>query len=274
MRARGPIGIEDLIDRGGARLVQRVQRDGAAIEVYEDHRYRWLQNDNGTLQSLMDRRSPERLVLPYTAAMMAGLLFVDGPPTVLMLGLGGASQVRFLRRHFADTRITAWESDPDVIAIARRHFCLSSEDEAICIINEDARHGIAADGSSTNLILMDLFGADGSPPWVHEKAIHESCRRRLGRHGVLVANFWLEDDDESLAAMDGIQSAFENRTLVLGVPGYRNHIVFAFKDAPCLNFTALYTRAASLGKHTGIDYTGFISRMRESNPSGESEFEF
>ena len=57
------------------------------------------QNDDGTLHSLMDRRSPERLVLPYTAAMMAALLFIDAPRSVSMLGLGAGSQARFLRHY-------------------------------------------------------------------------------------------------------------------------------------------------------------------------------
>lgn len=272
MHTHGPRPIEDVIDRAGARLLQRTHNGSAPVEVYEDDRYRWLQNHNGTLQSLMDRRSPERLVLPYTQAMMTGLLFVDAPKSVLMLGLGGASQLRFLRHYFADTPITAWESDAQVIAVARRYFGLSDEDEGVHIFNQDARTGVAAGDQSADLILLDLFGADGSPPWVRQAAFHENCRRRLDDHGVLVANLWVDADDEFLAIMDGVQAAFEQRTLVLPVPGYRNHIVFAFKGAAHLEFATLQARATSLARHTGVDCGGFIGGMRESNLSDDTGF--
>lgn len=272
MHTHGPRPIEDLIDRAGARLLKRTRDGPAPLEVYEDRCYRWLQNHNGTLQSLMDRRSPERLVLPYTQAMMTGLLFVDAPKSVLMLGLGGASQLRFLRHYFADTSITAWESDAEVIAVARRYFGLSHEDECIRIFNQDARTGVAAGDLTADLILLDLFGADGSPPWIRRAGFHESCRRRLDDHGVLVANLWVDADDEFLAIMDGIQTAFEKRTLVLRVPGYRNHIVFAFKGATHLEFATLQARATSLARHTGVDYGSFIGGMRESNLSDDTGF--
>lgn len=266
--------IEEHRVRNDARLIERVGHDASALEVYENDRYRWLQNANGTLQSLMDRRCPERLVLPYTAAMMAVLLFIDAPRSALMLGLGGASQARFLTHHFADLRLTAWESDARVIAMARRHFALPGEDRGVRVVNEDARTGIAAHGHSANLILMDLFSADGLASWVREQELHESCRRALDAQGVLCANLWVDADDEFFAVMDGIQEAFQRHTLVLAVPGYRNFAVLAFKGASRLNFASLEARARDLSERTGIDFLMMLDRMRESNVSDEVGFVF
>ena len=272
MRAHNPTGIEDLIDRANTRLVQRTQRGPAALEVYEDHRYRWLQNDDGTLHSLMDRRSPERLVLPYTAAMMAALLFIDAPRSVSMLGLGAGSQARFLRHYFSDVSITAWESNAEIIDIARHHFGLSSEDSCLRIINQDARIGVADEAPPADLILLDLFAAGGLPAWVRGESLHCSCRRRLGRHAVLVCNFWVDAEDELLGVMNGVQEAFEARTLVLTVPGYHNLIVLAFDETPCLAFAELRVRAASLSERTGLDYAGMLAAMCETNASDEIGF--
>jgi len=272
MHAQGAPRIEDLIDRGRARLLARGGEDAAAFEVYENHRYRWLQTRDGTLHSLMDRRAPERLVLPYTAAMMAGLLFIHGPESVLMPGLGGASQARFLHHHFPDARITVWERDAGVVEMARRDFGLTGEDDGIRIVTDDARAVIDFDGPPVDLILLDLFGAGGMPTWTREAGIYNSCRRHLARRGVLAANFWFDEDDEFLEVLNGIQKAFEKRTLLLAVPGYRNFIVLAFETPPRLDFAHLRRRAIELGERIGLDYGAFVARMRESNYSDDAGF--
>jgi spermidine synthase len=268
----GSPAIEDIIDRRHARLLHRTGNAPGAFLVYEDARYRWLENDDGTLHSVMDRRSPERLVLPYTAAMMAGLLFLEAPRSVLMLGLGGGSQARFLRHTYPDSRITAWESDTAVIDIARRHFDLPDDGESFGVINDDARQAIAMDGAPVDLILQDLFGAAGMSPWMRDTALHDGCRQRLAENGVLVSNFWVDPDDEFFAVMNGVQTAFENRTLVLAVPGYRNFVVLAFNATPRIGFVRLRKRAIAFGKRTGLDCMAMISRMCESNISDETGF--
>ena len=272
MHARGAPRIEDRIERGRARLLARGGEDAAAFEAYEDDRYRWLQTRDGTLHSMMDRRAPERLLLPYTAVMMAGLLFIQGPETVLMPGLGGASQARFLRHYFPDARITAWERDAGVVEIARREFGLAGEGDGIRIVTDDARAMIDFDGPPADLILLDLFGAGGMPAWTREAGIYRSCRRHLARHGVLAANFWIDEDDEFLKTLNGVQKAFEERTLLLAVPGYRNFIVLAFETPPRLDFAHLRERAGELGERTGLDYAAFVAGMRESNYSDDAGF--
>ena len=257
-----------------ARLLERSGCDDSCLEVYENDRFRWLQHGNGTLQSAMDRHAPERLVLPYTAAMLAALLFMPVPRRALMLGLGGASQARFLRHHFPDTRITAWESDARVIALARRHFAVHAEDVGAHIVNDDARAAVASHEHAADLILMDLFSAQGSEPWVGERALHDDCRRNLTAQGVLVANLWVNSDDELLSAMAGVEAAFAGRILLLTVPGYRNHVVLAFNGGPCLDFVSLRERASRLGERTGLDFGNMLDSMRHSNRSDAAAFVF
>jgi spermidine synthase len=264
--------FEDVIDRTHGRLLERIENGSSAFEVREDERYRWIQSADGTLHTLMDRSSPERLLLPYSVGMMAGLLFADALRSVLMPGLGGGSQARFLRYHFADTRITAWESHAGVIDVARRHFCLRENDDGLRIVNEDARTGLAAEGPTADLILVDLFGARGMPHWVRERDVHTHCRRRLAEGGVAVTNLWVDADDEFLEVMDGVQRAFDGRTLVICVPGYRNLVVLAFKSTPSLDFASLRERAVVLGERTSVDYLALIEAMRESNFSDERGF--
>jgi spermidine synthase len=220
----------------------------------------------------MDRRAPARLVLPYTAAMMAALLFMPAPRQAFMLGLGGASQVRFLRYHFTAARITAWESDARTIALARRHFALPGERDGVQVIHQDAHAGIAVHDGSADLILVDLFSAQGLAPLVHARALHDDCRRTLAAEGVLAANLWVESDDESLHVMAGLQDAFAGHTLVLTLPGYRNMVVLAFNGTPCLEFARLRERATELNAHTGLDYENMLKVLRQNNRSDANAF--
>ena len=270
MRTDSTTPIEETIDLAHAKRLDR--GSDTSFEVYEDGRYRWLQSRDGTLHSVMDRRAPERLVLPYTAAMMAGLLFVDDARSALLLGLGGASQARFLRRHFPAMRITAWESDAEVIGMARRHFGLDDANGCVRIVNRDVRAGVETSGQAADLALLDLFGADGLPGWMREPDVYALCRRELAPHGVLAANLWADADDERLGVMDGIQAAFDERTLVLCVPGYRNLVVLAFASRPPLDFAGLGDRAAALAARTGLDCPALLERLRESNYTDDQGF--
>lgn len=269
---RSSAAFEGVIDRAGARLLERIDSGSSAFEVLEDDRYRWIQNDDGTLQSLMDRGSPERLALPYTATMMAALLFVDRPRSALMLGLGGGSQAHFLRHHFADTHVAAWELDARIIDVARRRFGLRDDGDRLRIFNQDARVGVANDRFEADLMLLDLFGADGMPSWVRESDLHLHCRRRLAEGGVAAINLWVGADDEFLRVMDGVQRAYRGRTLVIPVPGSHNLVVLAFKGTPALDIAGLRARAATLAGRTGVDFIALIEAMRESNPSDETGF--
>jgi len=254
-------------EQGEARLLRRIRHPGASVEVYEDDGHRWLQNGNGTLQSLMDRHAPERLVLPYTARMMAALLFMDAPGKILMLGLGGASHARFVLHHYPEARISAWEAHPQVIELARCYFHLPGEAQGLRVINADVRAGFDAADGSADLILLDVFDAQGLPSWVPEEALHARCRRALGEAGVLSANLWVDADDEHLNVLHGMQAAFEHRILVLGMPGYRNLVVLAFKNPPPLDFATLAARAAQLGERTGLDFADMLDALRAGNAS-------
>lgn len=263
---------EEHLDRMSAHLLERVQSDDSALEVFENEHYRWLQSADGDLHSVMDKRSPERLVLPYTTTMMAALLFMDAPRSVLMLGLGGASQARFLRHHFPQASITAWEQSAGVIATARRGFGIEPDDDHLHVVNTDARAVMDFDGPPADLMLLDLFGAGGMSPWMHASGIYTSCLRRLAGDGVMAANLWIDSDEELLAVLNGVQQAFAERILLVAVPGYRNFIVLGFAATPRLDFSHLRERARDLGARTGIDFHALLERMRESNYSDASGF--
>ena len=247
------------------RLVLRLGEGAGAMEIREDGRTRWLSYVGGAVQSCMDLAAPERLVLPYTRAMMTALLFVGSPHRVALLGLGGGSLARFLRHAYPSARITAVERDEAVIHAAREFFCLPGADEGCTILAGDARERLG-ELAPVDLLAVDLFDRAGLPEWVAQADFYEGCRERLRPQGVLVANLWMSADDEDLALIGGLRDAFAQRVLLVLVEGYRNLIALAFPRRPeTTDFATLYRRAAALEKRTGLAHSAFVTGMRQAH---------
>jgi len=56
--------------------------------------------------------APDTLELHYTRTMMSFLLFSPQPRRALMIGLGGGSIAKFMRRFMPDTQLTVVEIRP------------------------------------------------------------------------------------------------------------------------------------------------------------------
>lgn len=247
------------------RTLLRLGVGEQAMEICEDSSTRWLRYVSGAVQSRMDLASPERLVLPYTRAMMTALLFVETPDHAALLGLGGGSLARFLRHAFPGLAITAIERDPAVIHAAREFFHLPGESDGLSVLEGDARERVA-DIAPVDLLAVDLFEEGGLPAWVPGIDFSRRCRARLGPTGVLVANFWINPEDKHLGVIGGLHEAFDGRLLLVPVQGYRNLVVLAFGGDPGpLDFASLYRRAATLEKRTGLALSAFVTAMREAN---------
>ncbi|MDX1434699.1 MAG: fused MFS/spermidine synthase [Gammaproteobacteria bacterium] len=256
-------------DEAETRVLLRLGEGSEAMEVREDGRTRWLSYVGGAVQSRMDLAAPERLVLPYTRAMMAALLFVEAPATITLLGLGGGSLARYLHHAFPRAHLTVVERDAAVIHAARELFYVPGPAQGCTLIAGDAREHLAA-LAPADLVAVDLFEAAGPPAWVGGAAFCRRLRDSLHADGVLSMNLWTRDDDEHLDVLAGLREAFAPHVLVVLVGGYRNLIALAFARRPRpRDFATLYQRAAALEKRTGLALAAFVTAMREANPHDE-----
>ena len=99
---------------------------------------RSLHLDTDTIQSSMNIHHTHELVLSYSRAMMAWLLFVDNlPNNIVQIGLGGGAFSRWLAHYLPQTQQIAVEINPQVINIARTSFCLPTENERFQIVEAD-----------------------------------------------------------------------------------------------------------------------------------------
>ena len=77
--------------------------DDAGLEVTEERGMRVLHLGSRAIQSAMRITRPWDLELAYTRAMMGFLMFNPMPQDVLMIGLGGGSLAKFIRKQRPQT---------------------------------------------------------------------------------------------------------------------------------------------------------------------------
>lgn len=111
--------------------------------------------------------------------VFAGIGLERSPPSeVLLLGLGGGSVPRILRRELGlACPITAVEIDPAMISAAKRHFGLNQW-QALTVIEGDAIMHVHAMKQRFGLVLVDLFDDLDLAPGVDTAGFAHALRDR------------------------------------------------------------------------------------------------
>lgn len=240
----------------GKRL-WRETSDDDQIEITEERGIRSLHLGNCAIQSAMRIARPWDLELAYTRAMMTFLLFVPCPQDVLMIGLGGGSLAKFIRKQRPETRITAVEIDARVIAAARAHFDVPPDDATFQVIEADGALYMRQHAAAADVILLDGFDAGNQVEALATETFYAACRRALKPHGVLVVNLWGRDEHFG-TYFSRLTQAFDGEVGWLSIMGKTNVIVFAFADPDArAMLQALRPHLAQLSTRYGLDFSGF-----------------
>ena len=231
--------------------------DDVGLEVTEERGMRTLHLGSRAIQSAMRVSRPWDLELAYTRAMMGFLMFNPMPQQVLMIGLGGGSLAKFIRKQRPQTHITAVEIDPRVIAAARAHFELPPDDETLSVIEADGALYVRQHPGSADVILLDGFDAGNQVEALATQTFSAACRRALKPGGVLVVNLWGRDSEfaEYLARLT---RAFDGEVGWISVQYKTNVIVFGFPEpGAAARLDAMRPKLEDLSKRWGLDLRGF-----------------
>ena len=234
---------------------RRASDDG--LEVTEERGTRTLHLGSRAIQSAMRVSRPWDLELAYTRAMMGFLMFNPMPQDVLMIGLGGGSLAKFIRKQRPQTHITAVEIDPRVIAAARAHFELPPDDATLSVVEADGALYVRQHPGSADVILLDGFDAGNQVEALATQTFYAACRRVLKPGGILVVNLWGRDS-EFAEYFARLTRAFDGEVGWISVQDKTNVIVFAFAEpgAPA-RLEAVRPQLADLSKRYGLDLRGF-----------------
>ncbi|MBW8327944.1 MAG: polyamine aminopropyltransferase [Thiobacillus sp.] len=234
---------------------RRAADDG--LEVTEERGMRVLHLGSRAIQSAMRVSRPWDLELAYTRAMMGFLMFNPMPQDVLMIGLGGGSLAKFIRRQRPQTHITAVEIDPRVIAAARTHFELPPDDDTLAVVEADGALYVRQHPGSADVILLDGFDAGNQVEALATQTFYAACRRVLKPDGILVANLWGRDS-EFAEYFARLTRAFDGEVGWISVQNKTNVIVFGFAEpGAAARLDAMRPGLADLSKRYGLDLRGF-----------------
>jgi len=249
---------------GKWRITRSVNRD-VNVEVSEKDGIRSLHLGSDTVQSSMKLDDPYELVLSYTRAMMAFLLFRPHPEHVVMVGLGGASMPKFVHRHLQSTRTTVIEIEPKVIAIASQYFHLPPQDARLQVVTGEGGAWVASHPGCCDVLMVDGYDSREQVAQLCSEDFYANTRAALSPNGVLVVNLWSSDSRYDVY-LQRMESVFE---AVVCVPAERrgNVAVLAFRKSPGQpRWDELRTAARTLQSLYGLEFLNFVEGIRELNP--------
>ena len=177
------------------------------------------------VQSRMDVRMPDRLVLGYTRTMVGFLLFNAQPRHIGMIGLGGGSIPKYCYRRLPGTRISVAEISPEVIGF-RDAFQIPKDDNRFQVFCEDGADFVARRQDQFDVLIVDGFDKAGQPPQLCSPAFYADCYKALTPEGILVVNVY---EGRHSVLIPRLSEIFGNRMILVGGEDSNNTIVFATK---------------------------------------------
>jgi spermidine synthase len=234
----------------------------APVTLSEQDGVRFLHFGTEWVQGAMRIRKPDWIELEYAQQMMLWMLFVEQPRHIVQLGLGTGALTKFCYRQFPDARVTAVELNPSVIAIGASMFKLPPNDDRLNVIEMDAFDFVndSANHGTLDILQSDLYDATARGPVLDTPEFYLACNACLKDGGIMTVNLF--GDHPSYAKnLKAMRYAFD---AVYCLPEVHegNVVAIAFKNAPQLDFPALYERAARITAATKIPTKAWVNGLK------------
>ena len=237
------------------------------VGISEHGNIRSLHLGSETVQSSMNVDYPAELVLSYSRAMMAWLLFAENVRHITQIGLGGGSFVRWIDAHLPEVAQTAVDINPQVISVARGLFELPFEGEKFEIIEADGAEYIKTLRGGTDILLVDGFDGVQIIDALVAEPFFADCRTALSDNGIFVTNWWSGDKRYPLF-LQRLAQVFDQRVLCVPAETHGNVAVLAFQNQAPQPLAALQKKAAKLGEQYGLDFKTMLHQAHV--PSGST----
>jgi len=137
----------------------------------------------------MDSENPYRHVFEYTWLMMMGLAYRDKPENALVIGLGGGTVPKYLRKYYPELKIDNVEMDPVVADVAQRflNFTKAPDNQIIVM---DGRRFLRRTDKKYDLIFLDAYYGGYIPFHLLTAEFLKLVKNSLSDNGVVISNTW------------------------------------------------------------------------------------
>ncbi|WP_293779508.1 spermidine synthase [uncultured Oxalicibacterium sp.] len=234
----------------------------APVTLSEQFGVRYLHFGTEWVQGAMRISKPDAIELEYAQQMMAWMLFIEQPTHIGQLGLGTGALTKFAYRRFPQTRVTAVELNPSVVAICSSMFKLPPNDARLNVIEMDALEFVMnSDNHCTiDALQVDLYDATARGPVLDTAEFYQACSNCLTEHGIMTVNLF--GDHPSYAKnLSAMHYAFDT---VISLPEVHdgNVIAIAFNTPPNLDIPALYERARQITEQTKMPAKSWVNGIK------------
>ncbi len=215
------------------------------------------------METQMDLANPHELHFTYLRYLFLSYVFRPEQEKVLIVGLGGGSMVRFLKRYDPGVHVDAVEIDPAVVRIAEKYFGVRSEGN-VNIITADAFDYLAKTDSQYDVIYMDAFlkpskdtDSSGVPLKLRTLRFYEGVQKKLKPGGLVVFN--LNPHPKLRGDVKTIRDAFP-QTYVFSMPAGRGLVVVASMSPQRESKADLFARAKLVDRRfkTSFSFQGMV----------------
>lgn len=249
-----------------------IENTNYQIVDFSGYRYLSVQDNLDGAMSVMKLDAPNKLVAPYAMSMLWPLAFKPDPHDIVLLGLGGGMQAKFVHQHMPLTRTVALEIDPDVVDIAHTWFGLPNDDERLSVVVGDAGGYIAQHPDSCDILLTDAydesFSMSGTAAGL---AFYQNCHRALRDDGIMALNLFRQNDEQRKEIIRTLKGLFSD---VVAIPiDHVQSVLLVFKEAPSISADKLIAHSSALENKLGIGLAKFSRwylQSRQNLSAGET----
>jgi spermidine synthase len=210
--------------------------------------------EDGAMQSAMDLKDPNRLVLSYARTSMVVLPLAEEPKRILIVGLGGGSIPTFLRRVYPDAVIECAELDPGVVEAAKKFFNYVEDGKKSIVHVGDGRKFIETTKEKYDLIFLDAYGPDSVPYTLATKQFLEAVKGRLTENGICISNLWGSELNKLYASMILTHEAVFPEVRIVKAPLSSNRVVLAFPQKRGIKPEEWAKKAGEFGRRKKFSY--------------------
>jgi len=213
------------------KKIQQIRCDYADVEIRESMGLLELSFDALSVQSRINPRQPEQLVMPNLQAMMVALLFIPVPKKALILGVGGGALVHFIRAHFPTCHITGLDYDASLLQAMQAHFYLPSADQHLQYVIADAKEWLLqASPGAYDLVICDLFDGPQSMPELQQERYLQKMVDLTAAQGALAMNLVVHSDRQFGLMQQTLERLYQERVLQLSFDEWENRLLLAFNE--------------------------------------------